>query len=179
MKKLPILFLSIVLTSAVNAQGYKKFKLGIGLGYASGRAGIGHGYVEGSGGLLTLEPAFRVSDNLAVGLRLEGAAYGSVAVSSMGAYGYGSITINGQYYLNGEKFRPFVGAGFGIYLGEGSLFGFYPRLGFDLGKFTLALDYNIMPKGTEYYDYLTNSNATYSSYYVGVRIGWSFFCAKK
>lgn len=141
MKRLSILFfLSSMLTSVVDAQDYEKFKLGLGVGYAGGR----HPRSESGGGgaLLALEPAYRVSDNLAIGLRLEAAAYGSGGRLGW-PIGIASITINGQYYFSAELFRPFVGAGFGSYAVGGRVweFGFYPRLGFDLGHFTLALEY--------------------------------------
>jgi hypothetical protein len=83
MKKLLIpLFVCIMFTSLIYCQDYNKFKLGLGLGYAAGSDATS--FSGGGGILLTLEPAYRVNDNLAVGLRLEVAAYGSLGVLPRG-----------------------------------------------------------------------------------------------
>ena len=170
MKKLCVLFfLSLVLTSVVNAQDYKKFKLGLGLGFAA---------QGGNGGeLVTIESAYRVSDKLAVGLRFEGVF--AVGVEDFGEMG--SYTINGQYYLSADKFRPFVGAGLGIYTlaRSASRFGFYPRAGFDSGHFTLALEYNLIPASTIESSTAPNSGATVTNSYLGIRIGGFLFGGKK
>jgi outer membrane protein X len=178
MKRLYIfLFVSLMLSSVANAQNYDKFKLGLGAGYAGGKGA--EGITAGGGVLLTLEPAYRVSDNLAIGLRLEGAAYGSSSSSGWPG-GIASLTINGQYYFDAGLFRPFVGAGLGGYLGSDlSAFGFYPRLGLDWGHFTLAFEYNLIPGGSSDYDYLTNTSSATSAYYFGIRVGGYFFGGKK
>ena len=166
-------------------QDYKKFKVGLGLGYA-----ISSGAGSAGGVLITVEPAYRLSDNLSIGLRLESAAltrgYSGTLASgtTLSVAGIGSYTLNGQYYFSANKFRPFVGAGFGMYqladvtaasggstvgtvLGE-TVVGFYPRIGFDLGHFNMALDYNILPgskpAGSTTSDVINNS-------YIGIRIG--------
>ena len=74
-----------------------------------------------------------------------------------------SYTLNTQYYFNNNEVRPFVGAGVGLFslaaakfntaandpgaddVGAETRFGFYPRLGVDVGHFNLTLDYNIIP----------------------------------
>lgn len=164
MKKLSILlFVCFMITSLIYCQDYNNFKLGLGVGYVGGK---GTGVNDAGGGvILTFEPAYRLSDELAIGLRLEAAVYGKdfdgwPEVTS-------SITINGQHYLSSEQFRPFVGAGLGIYFpAEFSTIGFYPRIGFDFGHFTLALEYNFI-------------NSTSSAYYFSVRVGGFFFGSKK
>jgi hypothetical protein len=166
-----LIFLCLVQITPVDAQEYGRFKLGLGAGYAGGSDATD---VAGGGGLLlTLEPAYRVSDNLAIGLRLEGAAYGSTFSGWPGAFG--SITINGQYYFSAEQFRPFVGAGLGIYSEYEREFGFYPRVGFDWRHFTMALEFNFIPAGSSNYDYLSSTSSTSSAYYIGVRVGGFFF----
>ncbi|MFI5237965.1 MAG: hypothetical protein ACHQLA_08505 [Ignavibacteriales bacterium] len=167
MKKLSILiFLGFMFTSFIYCQDYDKFKLGLGAGFTGGK---GNGSKDfGVGGLFTIEPAYRWNDNIAIGLRLETAVFGE---DSSGFIHFpeiiSSITVNGQYYFSSEQFRPFVGIGLGIYFpAEFSTFGFYPRLGFDLGHFTLALEYN----------YASSSS---NGYYFGVRIGGFFFGSKK
>lgn len=163
MKNLSLLFaLCLLVTVGANAQEFKKFKVGVGAGYAMS------GGENAKGGLLwTLEPSYRVSDALAVGLRIEGAVLVRGFSEKLDddvdldAAGISSYTVNGNYYLNNNNFRPFVGAGLGMYSlaaikmddgGNGdvevskseSKFGFYPRIGFDAGHFTLALEYNMI-----------------------------------
>jgi outer membrane protein W len=170
-KSLLLVFLMTAVIAAVSAQEYKSFRVGLGLGYASPGG-------EGSKGgvLFYLEPSYRVNDQLAVGLRMEGAVVGRVAVVANSTGGSaeaevsanGSYTVNGQYYFSNNTFRPFAGLGLGIYslasakvsgsssgtgsgsseVSAGSKFGFYPRVGFDLGHFTMMVEYNIIPSTT-------------------------------
>jgi len=176
-----------MLTASLQAQEFKKFKVGLGLGYALP--------TDGSGGvLLYLEPMYRVADNIGIGLRIESAALLASPVNgiSVSASAVSSYTLNGQYYFSNNKFRPFVGAGFGMFslaaasvdvLGGGSValgaattkFGFYPRVGFDLGHFNLSIDYNIIPATSSSvaippFGTITTSQ---NSSYIGVRIGAS------
>lgn len=188
MKKTTILFfIGCVMTLAAHAQEFKKFKVGVGLGYAmaSGKGAKG-------GVLATVEPAYRISDIIQVGLRMESAAiirggaedYGvDLDVAAIGSY-----TLNGQYYFSNESFRPFVGAGLGIFslaaikvdesgdVGEiaasSSKLGFYPRVGFDAGHFTFCLDYNLIP--TTKVD-----DAEFKNSYIGFRIGGFFGGGRK
>jgi outer membrane protein X len=168
-KQLGILFLLITGFSAAFAQDLKPFKVGIGLGYAA-PATTGAG--AGGGVLFYVEPGYRASDNVLIGLRLES------AVIARGIKGVGdddvsgdassnvSYTLNGQYYFNDNYVRPFVGAGFGLFslaavkfntaspnnsvdaneVGAETRFGFYPRIGLDAGHFNFSIDYNIVPK---------------------------------
>ncbi len=193
MKKLYVLFLLCsTLVTVTQAQEYRKFKVGFGLGYAtSGGSG------SSGGVLVTFEPAYRISDQLSIGLRLETAAltrgFSSSTFSSGGTVGVaavGSYTVNGQYYLGSGKFRPFVGAGLGLFslasvsVSSGgssfdaaaaeSKFGFYPRVGFDYGHFNMALDYNLIPSTA-----VAGSSETINNSYLGVRIGVFFGGGKK
>ncbi|HCR54026.1 MAG TPA: hypothetical protein DIW27_06385, partial [Cytophagales bacterium] len=102
-----------------SAQEYKPVKVGLGLGYASPGGDGAKGGV-----LLYLEPAYRVNDALAIGLRLEtaimvrGATFtsGGTSISSDAeAKANASYTVNGQYYFSNNSFRPFAGVGLGIY----------------------------------------------------------------
>lgn len=190
--------LIVIVALGAQAQDYKKFRVGLGLGYAR-PAGDG----AKGGALLYLEPGYRINDQLLVQLRLETALVARVAVdgSSAEVKGLGSYTLNGQYYLSTGSFRPFVGLGFGLYSmassaasitsgGGGSVsatvdskIGAYPRVGFDLGHFTLSLDYNLVPKSTETY-IVTGSTATVGkgdvpNSYLGLRLGFFLGGGKK
>jgi outer membrane protein X len=145
---------------------YKPFKVGIGVGYA--QPGTGEG--AGGGFLMYVEPAYRATDQVAIGLRLEGAfvVRGVKGISnndiSGDASSVTSFSLNGQYYFSNNKVRPFIGAGFGLFslaaakfttvggndpdledINAETRFGFYPRLGLDVGHFNITLDYNVVP----------------------------------
>jgi hypothetical protein len=161
MKKLSMLFALVMLISvAANAQEFKKFRWNLGLGYA-----IPSGTGAKGGVLVHSEPGYRVSDQLLVGLRMEFAGmvrgYSEGIESDIDVSFAGSYALTGQYYFNNNGFRPFVGAGVGIfslasvsalttedgdvYAGaSGSKIGFFPRVGFDAGHFNLALEYNLV-----------------------------------
>lgn len=164
------------------AQDYKPFQLYLGLGYAVPSGG-------GGGVLIDLEPSYRINDQIAVGIRFESAAMasdlGSIDPnSSVDVSAVGSYTVNGRYYFGDSNFRPYAGAGFGIYqfgsvsyditggatgsIDIGSKFGFYPRLGFDVGHFNMNFDYNIIGE----------SNGVKNSY-MGLRLGFFLFGGKK
>ncbi|MGC1242724.1 MAG: OmpW family outer membrane protein [Chryseosolibacter sp.] len=148
------------------AREFKPFKVGIGIGYAQPGSGKG----AGGGFLGYLEPAYRATDQVLVGLRLEGAfvVRGIKGVNNRDISGdassVASYTLNSQYYFNNNHVRPFVGAGVGLFslaaakfntatnnnpgvddIGAETRFGFYPRVGIDVGHFNLTLDYNVVP----------------------------------
>lgn len=166
MKKSMIVLSVLLVTASIGyAQDFKPFKVGVGLGYAVPGAGEG----AGAGLLMYLEPAYRATDFVSVGLRIESAAFAR-GVEGVGANDVKgdassqvSYTLNGQYYFNDNYVRPFVGAGLGLFslaavkfntagsdpdandVGAETRFGFYPRVGLDAGHFNLTLDYNIVP----------------------------------
>lgn len=185
MKRISTVLLLIVVTAAgAIAQEYKAFRVGVGLGYAlaSGKGAKG-------GVLFNIEPGYRVNDQILANLRIEGAVigrgYADETSASVDVAALASYTLNGQYYFNNNSFRPFVGAGFGMYslasasvtagTGGGSTaiaaatkFGFYPRIGFDAGHFMLSLDYNLVPE----------TNGIKNSY-IGIRFGGFFGGGRK
>lgn len=198
MKKITtVLCLVLIGTLAVNAQEFKKFRVGTGLGYAKpGGKGAGGGI------LWALEPGYRVSDQILANLRIEGAAVVRGTVEDTGAdfdvAAIGSYTLNGQYYFSNNGFRPFVGVGFGLYnlaavtvesssTGGGasgaaseSKFGFYPRLGFDAGHFTLNIDYNLIPNTEATVTSGTgNTTMEFKNSYIGIRLGGYFGGGRK
>lgn len=181
-----VLLVMVAATTSVSAQEFKKFRVGLGLGFGSGS---GNG--SGGGVLVALEPGYRVSDQILVNLRLESALIGrgySNTVPSTGSIditSIGSYTLNSQYYFSNGTFRPFAGIGLGLYslgkvkikdnnqpieLGKDeSKFGFYPRVGFDLGHFNVTVDYNIVGSTS-----IDGVNGSFSNNYFGVRLG-AFF----
>jgi len=159
MKK--VFFLSVFIAIAFIAKSqsinYKAFKVDIGIGYAIPTAGSGG---TKAGATFTIEPHYRFSDQISAGLRLEGAALGyqnsddDIDISVLNSY-----CATGEYYLMDGGFRPFVGAGAGLFsLGsvnvnsgtepvkvEGATkFGFFPRIGFETGHFRVSSDYNVL-----------------------------------
>jgi hypothetical protein len=133
---------------------------------------LGGGYATGSGyasgGIFgTLEPGYRITDQIAVGLRGELAAIARGSLNGLSVdvdvSGVRSTTMNAIYYFPGDYVRPFAGFGGGRYVlsafgykvgvsgpeekrGKESKFGFYPRVGIELGHLGFTIDYNIIPK---------------------------------
>jgi hypothetical protein len=167
MKKRCMLFiLCLTATGLASAQEYKKFKFGMGLGLSL--SGTNYSYEPPTGIILTIEPAYHISDDLTMGLRIEGAAtrfefeYGGTYIQS--------YTVNSQYYLSNGHTRWFVGGGLGLYTIDGLYgefkFGLYPRLGVDLGHFSVTLDYNIISA--------EKSTGQTGDSYFGIRMGGFF-----
>lgn len=186
MKKLLLIALLAVSINFVNAQDYKPFQLYIGVGYT---------VPQGGGGVLfDVEPAYRINDQIAVGLRWESAAMARVVGEQEASIsGTSSYTVNGKYYLGDSNFRPYVGAGLGAFslasvsvsgtgagAGAETKIGFYPRIGFDWGHFNINIDYNFIPS-SEIDGVDTNGNATtfdVANSYLGIRIGAFIFGGK-
>ena len=197
-------FFAVAGFTTVHAQDYKPFRVGLGLGYAS-PAGEG----AKAGVLFYVEPSYRISDAIALGLKLEWALMFRATTLTQNGQNYagsgsiaaaGSYTVNGQYYFMNGGFRPFVGVGLGLYslasanvsfagngnnntsttseeASGGTKFGFYPRVGFDAGHFTLNLEYNIVPASTsnvkvDNNGVITTGTSETKNNYLGVRVGF-------
>src|SRR4051812_7999883 len=99
MKKLLLIAACIACVFSAQSQTYRSFKVDIGLGYAIPSAS---GSGTKAGVTFTVQPHYRVSDDLAVGLRIEGAALGyqtgstsdDTKVSVLVSY-----CATGEYYL--------------------------------------------------------------------------------
>jgi outer membrane protein W len=191
MKKiLAIACLLAFAAGAAQAQDFKKFRVGVDAGYA-----IPGGNGAKGGVCFAIEPGYRVNDALLIGLRLESAALirgfsEDVGSADLKVAGIGSYTVNGQYYFSNEGFRPFVGAGLGLFSlaavefsasGSGSTqqaavaetkFGFYPRVGFDANHFTLQLEYNLIPA-------TKIDGGEFKNSYIGIKIGGFFGGGRK
>ena len=137
----------ICLSFVAHAQEYQKLRAGVGLGFAAA----------------CVEASYRLNDNMLVGIRGE-TAYSISSIGSTRNHWIGSQSIFYQYYFKSfqHRFRPFVGAGIGLYkpgisanASTGPIQdqtwstetqpGFFPRVGFDYRHFTLTLDSNWAP----------------------------------
>ena len=180
MKKLLLLIVLVGASVLANGQAatysqvYHAFKVDIGLGYAIPSSGTG----TKAGATFTIEPHYRITDDLAVGLRFEGAGIGYVnqandkaKVSLLTSY-----CPSLEYYFMDEGFRPFAGAGAGLFTqkaiaeadGSGNTvtgpsstkFGVFPRIGFEAGHFRFAATYDVL-----------GNNANYASFGIGAFFG--------
>lgn len=209
MKKVALLFLVLAMAGSANAQVpfLKKIKIGFHPGYvAPSGGGGGFGYA--------IEPGFVITDKLAANFRWEGTIFTrdfdepTGATVDVGIGGIGSYTLNGVYYLMDGKFKPFVGLGFGMYnpanveitvstAGAGSasttsdleldpVFGFYPRVGFNLGHMNFIIEYNIVgdsesEQTTTTVDPITGTSttstrtSTFENSYLMVKLGFTLF----
>ncbi len=183
-KSIFIAIFSLLVMGAANAQEFKPFQLYLGLGYAMP--------ADGGGGILVdVEPAYRISDQIAVGLRLESAAMAKVVGDyEASVKGVGSYTVNGKYYFSNNNFRPYAGVGLGLYaLGSstagpnggsieaGTTFGFYPRIGFDAGHFNFNIDYNIV--SSTQVDTTVGDIDDIKNSYIGFRVGAFIFGGRR
>ncbi|MBR8534370.1 outer membrane beta-barrel protein [Carboxylicivirga sediminis] len=185
MKK--VLLLVAVLVAGIasaNAQSenYKAFKVDAGALYAIPG---GDGVKSGAG--FYIEPKYNLTDNIALGLKMEWAVMGADDVDGMSVdiSALGSYQVTGDYYFGDSKVRPFVGLGAGIYsmgtmeysavdamdgnmgtLDYGSKFGFAPRAGLLMGHFRLGLEYNVITGIDSALD-----SRNYLSFKVGFEIG--------
>ena len=183
MKKLFLLVVCCLFFAAMNVNAqtqFKPFRVDIGLGFA---------VASGGGGLvLNLEPKYAVIPQLSVGLKLEADfivwdikfnvdGKEEITDGTMQAIASGLATAD--YHLTQKGFRPFVGAGAGVYrieaakitdsdlgsVGATTNFGAMIRGGFDVGHFRLALAYHFSGKDA------VNSNTGFFSMTVGAYIG--------
>ena len=167
----------------------KPFKVDLSLGYA-----IAGGSGAKSGILFAVEPKYAVMSNLSVGLRMEAAviarfsgydAEGSPNNASVKAAG--SYLATGDYYFSyNYSFRPFAGAGAGIFslasaevnstqegVSAGTKFGGMIRGGIEMSHFRLGLEYNIVPK-TTFTGFDSNGDEaklTSKNGYIGIKLG--------
>ena len=175
MKKLFLLFALLGTAMAAKAQSpdYHAFKFDIGLGYAIPSSGGSGSGTTKAGATFTLQPHYRLSDDLAIGLRIEGAGLGyedkgdgntSAKVELLTSY-----CATAEYYLSNNTFRPFVGAGLGFFsqqsasvnsdnssdnngtlVAGGTKFGAFPEAGFEAGHFRFSVDYNVVGSNNSY-----------------------------
>ena len=190
MKRQSLLALALMLSSlaALAQNEFKPFKVDLSLGYANPR-----GDGAKAGVLFAVEPKYQVIPAVAVGLRIEtavvarGLSGGDNSFSEAEVKAAGSYLLTGDYYFSENySFRPFVGAGAGIFRlaaarvsddsetvnGDASTkFGGVVRAGFEARHFRLGLEYNIVPDAT-LEDLSGNGNSiTSKNAYIGIKLG--------
>ena len=167
---------------------FKPFKVDVSLGYAIPTGGTG-----GKGGVLfVVEPKYAVMHQLSVGLRLESAVMLSGVNLSSGTYNESSTAkasasylATADYYFNNNDFRPFAGAGAGVYSTAGveinsnnsnvaaaTKFGGMVRGGFEYKHLRFGVEYNLVPKNTVPPSSNTaNDGYTVQNAYLGIKLG--------
>ncbi len=183
MKKLFLLLTLVGFAVLANAQSttFHAFKVDLTFGYAIPQSTGGSSATVKAGATFTIEPHYRITDALAVGLRIEGAGLGYENTNQDNATVHVSILTSYcptlEYYLMNGGFRPFLGAGAGVFSQQsvnynsstdtntglvkgGSKFGFFPRAGFEAGHFRLSAEYNIL-----------GNNANYAAFKIGFFFG--------
>ena len=167
-----ILGVSVLAANAQEAMTFKPFKFDIAAGYA-----IPGGSGAKGGVIFAFEPKYALNDNITLGLRLEGAVTARVATVNGeevtgDAKASASYLLTGDYYFNTNTFRPFAGLGAGLYkmaaanfdseeVQTGSKFGFAPRVGFEVGHFRTAIEYNVAGK-----------TGSINNNYLGIKLGF-------
>jgi hypothetical protein len=196
MKKILVLSAAVLSISMARAQSsggqFQPFKVDLAIGDA-----IPQGPGSKGGVLFAIEPKYAVMDQLSVGLRLEAALTergftsndGSSASAKVAAAS--SYLLTGDYYFSNNAFRPFVGAGVGVYqlasasfddnsnngavgTGAATKFGGMLRAGFELHHFRLGVEYNLVGKSSETSDDGYGDVVTVSSKnsYLGIKLGF-------
>lgn len=131
----------------------------------------GSGDIGAWGVGLAIEPKYNLTDQLSIGLRLEGTGMVSQTISpsllggadvSMSARAVVAFLAKVDYYLTTSSTRPFVGLGAGYYsIGSANSgttgvtaeafngFGLFPQLGVNFGHFRMALGYHAILGGSQ------------------------------
>ncbi len=171
--------------SVTHARVFKKFKVDVSLGYAIPQYSSPTSGTNFSGGVLfAIEPKYAVIDKLSLGIRLEAAVIAHVNTNSTNnssqnnsnGKANASYLFTADYYFTNTKFRPFIGAGAGVFstanidsntvnsnnnkVPYSSQFGFMARAGFELGHLRIGAEYNFV-----------SNNASYLGLKIGVCFG--------
>lgn len=158
--------LAVASSAAAQAQNYQPVRVDV---TAYGAYAPGDAATYGFGAVV--EPKYNLTDQLALGLRLEG---GGFVMQSVEVGGTNAVKIDqnvrvvsaylakAEYYLTTSPVRPFVGLGLGLYqidsgsqsmTGGGSIvqqvkstkgFGVCPQVGVNFGGFRLAATYHVI-----------------------------------
>jgi len=183
----------LTVTAQEGERIFKKFKGDVSLGYAAPLGSDNNGGV-----LFAMEPKFALMDQLAVGLRIEGAVmakftgrdiYGNVNADDAKAAGSYLATLD-YYFTNNYSFRPFAGGGVGVYgIIEDAVnsdqvtlnkFGGILRAGAEIKHFRIGIEYNFIPASQiSTYTYDPQGMPMLGSVkskntYIGIKLGFCF-----
>lgn len=162
----------IASVSAIAQTQFRKFKVGVGIAWAAQVDEKANG-----GGMIYLEPAYRLTDAIVLGARVE--TYSTnLGSARLDAPSFGTLSVNGQYYFNNYNLRGFVGGGIGVFKLNGfaedveakAHAGFYPRAGFDFGNINMYIDYNFIPSFKKEGKAIKND---YLGIHLGISLGGS------
>jgi len=165
----------LLMTLPLAAQNeYRPFKMDV--GFLLGEAN------EHSIGLIApyLEPKYNINNHFTLGMRVEYVFYRKDEfidynpedpyLTDLDAVGWTfSSLLTADYYFNDHYIRPFVGIGAGVYYmyinkennyipsfsENGLAFGYAPRVGFNIGQFRFACEYNFINSHEFTLDYLS------------------------
>lgn len=186
MKKIAIscLFVLSALSGSVQAQEVGKVRVGFNFGYAIPDGGGGISY--------SLEPKYNLKENMMVGLKfgaagmlknIEGEDGAGTFEADLAATGYYLGTFDYYFHKSGS-FAPYVGAGMGIFkiaalevnnvsFAADNKFGGLLRCGFELGKFRLGAEYNLIPN-SDLEDLNGNAAGESKNSYINIHLGFFF-----
>jgi outer membrane protein W len=166
MKKNALNVLLIFFFCMIQAQEKDKFRVGFDFGYA---------FADKTDGFsINMEPKYNISDNMNVGLRLKTSLlFKNIVISDKNEIINLEASVNSSvigtfdyYYRTNSKFNPYLGAGVGytylenvkvenqnaltstFVLDAKNSFVVMGRVGFELGKFRMGLEYNYIPDST-------------------------------
>jgi hypothetical protein len=166
MKKLMTIVLAIVLIAGFTSTTKAQISIGAKAGIALPMGTFGDAVGLGFGGSAIGE--YAINENMAVGLNIGYYTFSgkTIAGFDMPSYSIIPILADFKYFLQTEGFRPYVGAGIGMYMssmadytmtmfgttvtvpgGSTSDFGFSPKVGFWMGdgfQYGACIDYNIV-----------------------------------
>lgn len=160
--------------SVVDVHRWLSIRSGLQLDYRPGDPnGFGFGAV--------VEPMFRPTEQISVGLRVDAAVLFAIGLDAGNvSAGIGipvSTLLKGEYSFSPEGTRPFVGVGAGMYLltnvgggtggastAVGRYFGVAPQLGMDFGGFRVAALYHLI-----------FTPASTSGSYAALELSWKIF----
>jgi len=180
-------------SSSSSSYKFHKFKVDITFGYAipPSNSNSANANIK-AGATFVLEPHYRLTDAIAIGLRIQGAALAYGNTSGSGENSSGSANVSAIYsycpsldfYLMNGGFRPFIGGGAGLYyqgsisvsgsdqgtsntgyVSLGSKFGFFPRAGFEAGHFRISAEYNVLGSDAN------GNKSSYAAFNIGFFFG--------
>jgi outer membrane protein X len=184
-----VLLAALGSTAHAEAQNYQPIRMDLALVMALN----GSGDVNAWGAGLAVEPKYNLTDQLALGLRLEYTGLVSESYTlagldlSLSARAVLAILAKADYYFTTSSTRPFIGLGAGYYsigssdVGSTGLsaeafggFGVFPQFGVNFGHFRLAVGYHAIFGEAQTVVVAGIAPPTLSKNYVAFEIGGTF-----